>query len=86
MIKLYFITGGADTVSALTSTPTTLIFNFRKTVSALSTFILAMVLNPEVQRKAQEEVDNVVGRNSLPTFADLPKLKYVDAIRKECLR
>ena len=45
-----------------------------------------MVLNPEVQRKAQEEVDNVVGRNSLPTFADLQKLKYVDAIRKECLR
>ena len=45
-----------------------------------------MVLNPEVQRKAQEEVDNVVGINSLPTFADLPNLKYVDAIRKECLR
>ncbi|PAV15318.1 cytochrome P450 [Pyrrhoderma noxium] len=56
------------------------------TVSALLTFILAMVLNPEVQRKAQEEVDNVVGRNSLPTFADLPKLKYIDAVRKECMR
>ncbi|PAV15315.1 cytochrome P450 [Pyrrhoderma noxium] len=56
------------------------------TVSALLTFILAMVLNPEVQRKVQEEVDNVVGINSLPTFADLPKLNYINAIRKECLR
>ena len=45
-----------------------------------------MVLNPEVQRKAQEEVDHVVGINSLPTFEDLPNLKYVDAIRKECMR
>ena len=45
-----------------------------------------MILNPEVQRKAQEEVDNVLGNNSLPTFADLPKLKYVDAVKKECVR
>ena len=45
-----------------------------------------MILNPEVQRKAQEEVDNVLGKNSLPTFADLPKLKYVDAVKKECMR
>ena len=45
-----------------------------------------MILNPEVQRKAQEEVDNVLGKNSLPTFTDLPKLKYVDAVKKECMR
>ena len=45
-----------------------------------------MILNPEVQRKAQEEVDNVLGKNSLTTFADLPKLKYVDAVKKECMR
>ncbi|PAV15317.1 cytochrome P450 [Pyrrhoderma noxium] len=56
------------------------------TVSALLTFILAMVLNPEVQRRAQKEIDDIIGRNALPTFADLPNLKYVDAIRKECLR
>ena len=45
-----------------------------------------MVLNPEVQRRAQKEIDDIIGRNALPTFADLPNLKYVDAIRKECLR
>ena len=45
-----------------------------------------MVLNPEVQWKAQEELDNIMGKNTLPTFADLPKLKYIDAVRKECMR
>ena len=30
--------------------------------------------------------DSVIGKNILPTFDDLPKLKYVNAIRKECLR
>ncbi|PAV15311.1 cytochrome P450 [Pyrrhoderma noxium] len=54
--------------------------------SALSTFILAMVLHPDVQKRAQEEIDKTIGRNTLPTFEDLPKLKYIDAIRKECMR
>ena len=57
-----------------------------QTVSALLTFILAMTLYPDVQNRAQEELDNVIGNNILPTFDDLPKLKYVNAIRKECLR
>ncbi|PAV15320.1 cytochrome P450 [Pyrrhoderma noxium] len=56
------------------------------TVSSILTFILAMVLYPEVQERAQEELDTVLGKNILPTFEDLPKLKYIDAIRKECLR
>lgn len=29
--------------------------------------------NPEVQRKAQEEIDEVVGRNRMPTLEDRPK-------------
>ena len=57
-----------------------------QTVSALLTFILAMTLYPDVQNRAQEELDNVIGKDILPTFDDLPKLKYVNAIRKECLR
>ncbi|PAV15312.1 cytochrome P450 [Pyrrhoderma noxium] len=56
------------------------------TVSTLLTFILAMVLHPDVQRKAQEEYDEVIGNNILPTFEDLQKLTYLDAVRKECLR
>ena len=45
-----------------------------------------MVLNPRVQRKAQMELDRVVGRDRLPTFADEPSLPYVNAVLKELLR
>ncbi|KAF7373020.1 Cytochrome P450 [Mycena sanguinolenta] len=56
------------------------------TVSAMGTFILAMLLNPEVQKKAQAEIDSVVGPGQLPGFADKPTLPYVSAIVKEVLR
>ena len=39
-----------------------------------------------MQRRAQAEIDAVVGRNRLPTFADAPRLPYVRAIMKEILR
>ena len=56
------------------------------TVSSIHSFILAMVLFPEVQRKAQEEIDTVVGTGRLPEFEDRGKLSYVDALVKETLR
>ena len=49
-------------------------------------FMLAMVLFPDTQRKAQEELDAVVGRGRLPTFDDLESLVYIQAIVKEILR
>ena len=45
-----------------------------------------MIAFPEVQRRAQAEIDTVVGRNRLPTFADSPRLPYVHAVMKEVLR
>lgn len=57
-----------------------------QTVSAMYTFFLAMVLYPDVLRKAQAEVDAVVGADRLPGFADREKLPYVDAMVKETLR
>ncbi|KAJ6580672.1 cytochrome P450 [Mycena capillaripes] len=56
------------------------------TVSALGTFILAMLANPEAQKKAQGEIDSVVGTGQLPDFADEEALPYVSAIVKEVLR
>ena len=50
------------------------------------TFFLAMVLYPEVQSRAQEEIDRVVGPDRLPEFKDREDLPYVDAVYKECLR
>jgi hypothetical protein len=45
-----------------------------------------MVLYPEVQRKAQAEIDAVVGKDRLPDFGDQPLLPYVSAILEEALR
>ena len=44
-----------------------------------------MIAFPEVQRRAQAEIDALVGRDRLPTFADAPRLSYVCAIIKEIL-
>lgn len=56
------------------------------TVSSLGTFILAMLLHPEVQRRAQEEIDRVVGSDRFPEYDDRDSLPYVTAIMKETLR
>ena len=45
-----------------------------------------MIAFPEVQRRAQAELDSVVGRDRLPTFADAPHLPYICAIVREVLR
>jgi len=42
-----------------------------------------MTAFPEVQKKAQEELDRVVGSDRLPTLEDLENLPYVDALLKE---
>lgn len=47
-----------------------------QTVAVVSMFLLAILKNPEVLRKAQREVDEVVGPNRLPGFEDRDKLPY----------
>ncbi|KAH9483711.1 Cytochrome P450 monooxygenase COX2 [Psilocybe cubensis] len=56
------------------------------TVSATQSFFMAMALYPEVQRKAQEELDRVIGRDRLPEFSDQLSLPYVMAVVKETMR
>ncbi|KAG1780027.1 cytochrome P450 [Suillus placidus] len=56
------------------------------TVSAIYSLFLAMTLFPDVQKKAQAEIDAVVGPDRLPTFADRDSLPYIDALVKEVLR
>ncbi|KAE9372779.1 putative cytochrome P450 oxidoreductase OrdA-like protein [Stipitochalara longipes BDJ] len=56
------------------------------TVSSMSCFFLAMTVFPEVQRKAQEEIDQKIGTDRLPGFQDRQNLPYIDAIVKEVLR
>ena len=52
----------------------------------MSCFFLAMALFPDVQRRAQEEIDRIIGPNRLPGFEDREKLSYIDAIVMEVLR
>ncbi|KAF7365093.1 O-methylsterigmatocystin oxidoreductase [Mycena venus] len=49
-------------------------------------FIMAMALNPEVVRKAQNEIDTVVGVGRLPGFEDRGALSYCEAVFREVLR
>jgi cytochrome P450 len=45
-----------------------------------------MITNPDIQLRAQDELDAIVGRSRTPTFADAPSLPYIQAIVKETLR
>lgn len=45
-----------------------------------------MATFPEVQKKAQAELDIIVGSNRLPRFSDRDSLPYVNALLSECLR
>jgi len=56
------------------------------TVSSMACFFLAMTLFPEVQRTAQQEIDQVIGSGRLPTFKDRANLPYIDAVVKELFR
>ncbi|KAG1742796.1 cytochrome P450 [Suillus paluster] len=56
------------------------------TVAATKSFVLAMMLYPEVQKHAQAEIDAVVGQDRFPTFEDREKLPYIAALIQEILR
>ncbi|KAF8487323.1 cytochrome P450 [Russula ochroleuca] len=54
--------------------------------SEMAWWMLAMLAYPETQVRAYAELDAVVGRARLPTFADYPHLPYIRAMVKEVLR
>lgn len=47
------------------------------TSATLQSFVLALILHPYVQKKAQEEMDRVVGQMRSPTWEDEPMLPYL---------
>lgn len=44
------------------------------TGNSISYAILHMLRNPECQEKVQQELDDVIGRNSLPSYKDRQRL------------
>ncbi|KAJ7810244.1 cytochrome P450 [Mycena olivaceomarginata] len=57
-----------------------------RTSGQMAWFMMAMILYPEAQKKAQEELDTVVGRNRMPVFQDYEHLPYIRALVKEIMR
>ncbi|KAK7571915.1 hypothetical protein V9T40_014387 [Parthenolecanium corni] len=56
------------------------------TSKSLGFGFLYMLLYPEVQRKAQEEIDRVIGRERTPTLNDRPNMPYIEALVLESVR
>ncbi|KAF8630988.1 hypothetical protein AX15_002696 [Amanita polypyramis BW_CC] len=56
------------------------------TFAAQLNFFLAMALHPNEQKRAQEEIDRVVGTDRLPNLRDRASLPYVEALLRETLR
>ncbi|KIJ64875.1 hypothetical protein HYDPIDRAFT_89456 [Hydnomerulius pinastri MD-312] len=54
--------------------------------SSLQWFMVAMVHYPEVQEKAQRELDAVIGASRMPEFSDFENLPYLRALVKEVFR
>ena len=58
----------------------------RQSFSTLQAALLALSLYPDVVKKAQAELDAVVGPHRLPDFSDEDSLPYIQAIVLESLR
>ncbi|PCH38773.1 cytochrome P450 [Wolfiporia cocos MD-104 SS10] len=56
------------------------------TTATLLTFLLAMVVYPDVLAKAQQEMDRVIGAERLPDLEDRDNLPYLECILKETYR
>ncbi|KAI0698607.1 CyP450 monooxygenase [Cytidiella melzeri] len=56
------------------------------TYSLIQTFFCGIAMNHDIQKRAREELDLVVGLDRLPTYEDCDSLPYIQAIILECTR
>lgn len=54
--------------------------------TAITSCVQALVAFPEVQKKAQAEIDAVVGDDRCPAWSDYSKLPYIATLIKEAMR
>jgi len=47
---------------------------------------MAMILFPDIQEKAHEELDTILGKGVAPTFNDRGRLPYLQAVIYELMR
>lgn len=61
-------------------------FICNKIIAYTSLFFLMMTIHSEIRRRAQEEIDKIVGEDRLPNMSDRNLLPFVDCIVKELHR
>lgn len=59
---------------------------FDTITTAISWSLMYLVTNPRIQRKIQEELDTVIGRDRQPRLSDRPQLPYLEAFILETFR
>lgn len=57
-----------------------------QTLSSVLVFVFEMMMHPEILKKAQEEIDLVIGNDRLPDFDDRPALPYLECVVREVFR
>lgn len=86
-ILLYFKEGESFDIEKMTDDFITFfVAGQETTANALSFCFLELGKNPDIVRKAREEIDRVLGNRTELTFNDINELKYCLAIFKEALR
>ncbi|XP_068106856.1 cytochrome P450 2F3-like [Hyperolius riggenbachi] len=72
---------------SLSNTCQNLLFGGTETVSTNLRFgLLVLMKHPDVAEKMQKEIDQVIGRDRLPSIADRSKLPYTEAAIYEIMR
>jgi cytochrome P450 len=56
------------------------------TTTSIRALLLRMLMHPDVQRKVQQEIDDVIGRDRLPSMDDRSRMPYTDATIQESMR
>ncbi|XP_036590387.1 cytochrome P450 1A2-like [Trichosurus vulpecula] len=59
---------------------------FDTVTTAVSWSLMYLVTKPEIQKKIQEELDTVIGRERRPLLSDRPQLPYLEAFILEIFR
>ncbi|KAK7029428.1 hypothetical protein VNI00_014682 [Paramarasmius palmivorus] len=56
------------------------------TVSIMTAFFFLMARHPDIQKRAQEDIDRITNKQRMPNFGDQESLPYITAIIKEISR
>ena len=80
-----FLSAAVETVSQYYANQFHNLFQTQSS-SPLEMFIYIASKFPEAQKRAQAEIDRVIGNDRLPTFSDRQSLPYVEAFFREVLR